>query len=757
MRVRCGSEQAVTQSRICADAQFRLDGSPAFQRKRTAPLFVTGWKPRESLSAPVVETIPMATAVQKITLSSSRDIPFNKLVLSQSNVRRVKAGVSIEELAEDIARRTLLQGLNVRPVLDADASETGMFEVPAGGRRYRALQLLVKQKRLAKTAPVPCVVRDPSVDISAEEDSLAENVQRAPLHPLDQFRAFQALRQKGQSEEEIAAAFFVGVNVVKQRLRLAAVSEKLLDVYAEDGISLDQLMAFTVTTDHARQEQVWETLQRSYSQEPYQIRRMLTERTVRASDKRVLFVGLDAYEQAGGIVMRDLFQQDDGGWLENVGLIDGLVAEKLKAEAEKVAAEGWKWIEVNVDFPFGHTHRLRELDGTPTDLTAEEQATIDALRAEYANELPDGVDVRLSEIEMALAAFEDRPVSYDPADVARAGVFVCIDSDGNLSVDRGYVRPEDEPPATVDIDADPETEGDAGEPSPPAVQRAVITIGGEAPAEEDEDDSVKPLPDRLVSELTAYRTLALRDTVGNNPHIAMTALLHKLCLDTFQHAASGNCLEASVRQVFFSIQPADLKDSPPAKAVAERHEAWKADLPKDEAQLWDWLAALDDASRAALLAHCVSFGVNALYEKGDRYGGPGVSIHGVQRRLVHADRLARAVGLDMVEAGWRPTVDNYLGRVTKPRILEAVREAKGEQSAQLIDHLKKAEMAKEAERLLEGTGWLPEPLRTSVSLDAETVDRRVADGDEALPAFLSDDEEAAGEEDADERAVIAAE
>jgi ParB family chromosome partitioning protein len=115
----------------------------------------------------------MAPTVQKITLSSSRDIPFNKLVLSQSNVRRVKAGVSIEELAEDIARRTLLQGLNVRPVLDAHGVETGMFEVPAGGRRYRALQLLVKQKRLAKTAPVPCVVRDPSVDISADDRSCA--------------------------------------------------------------------------------------------------------------------------------------------------------------------------------------------------------------------------------------------------------------------------------------------------------------------------------------------------------------------------------------------------------------------------------------------------------------------------------------------------------------------------------------------------------------------------------------------------------
>ncbi|WP_198162471.1 ParB/RepB/Spo0J family partition protein, partial [Methylosinus sp. R-45379] len=225
----------------------------------------------------------MATAAQKITLSSSRDIPFNKLVLSQANVRRVKAGVSIEELAEDIARRTLLQSLNVRPVLDADGAETGMFEIPAGGRRYRALELLVKQKRLAKTAPVPCVVRDPACDILAEDDSLAENIQRAPLHPLDQFRAFQAMRSKGKSEEDIAAAFFIGVNVVKQRLRLTTVSEKLLDIYAEDGMSLEQLMAFTVSSDHARQEQIWAALEKSWSKEPYQIRRMLTEKAVRAA------------------------------------------------------------------------------------------------------------------------------------------------------------------------------------------------------------------------------------------------------------------------------------------------------------------------------------------------------------------------------------------------------------------------------------------------------------------------------------------
>jgi ParB/RepB/Spo0J family partition protein len=186
----------------------------------------------------------MTKAVQKITLSPSRDIPFNKLVLSQSNVRRVKAGVSIEQLAESIAQRTLLQSLNVRAVADAEGSETGMFEVPAGGRRYRALELLVKQKRMAKTQSVPCVVREGGI---AEDDSLAENDERVGLHSLDQFRAFQTLRDAGLSEEDIAARHFVTPAIVKQRLRLASVSPKLHEVYAEDGMTLEQLMAFSVT------------------------------------------------------------------------------------------------------------------------------------------------------------------------------------------------------------------------------------------------------------------------------------------------------------------------------------------------------------------------------------------------------------------------------------------------------------------------------------------------------------------------------
>lgn len=166
----------------------------------------------------------MATAVQKITLSSSRDIPFNKLILSQTNVRTRKDGISIEDLAASIARRGLIQSIHVRPVLNADGAETGMFDVPAGGRRYRALELLVKQKRLAKTAPVPCVVGDAKSPILAEEVSLAENIDRLPLTPLEQFRAFAAMLSKGMSEEEIASAFLVQVQVVKQRLRLLTVS-----------------------------------------------------------------------------------------------------------------------------------------------------------------------------------------------------------------------------------------------------------------------------------------------------------------------------------------------------------------------------------------------------------------------------------------------------------------------------------------------------------------------------------------------------
>lgn len=684
----------------------------------------------------------MATAHPKIVLSRSQDIPFNKLVLSQANVRRVKAGISVEDLAEDIARRTLLQSLSVRPVLDADGTETGTFEVPAGGRRFRALELLVKQKRMTKTQPVPCVVR---TDGLAEEDSLAENVQRVALHPLDQFRAFQTLRDTGLGEEEIAARFFVSPGVVKRRLKLASVSPKLLDIYAGDEMTLEQLMAFTVTNDHERQEQVWEQLARSYNKEPYYIRRQLTEGAIRASDKRAQFVGIDVYEAAGGAVMRDLFQQDDGGWLQDPVLLDRLVVEKLTSEAEALRGEGWKWIEVAAEFPYGHTSGLRRLAGETASLTDEQQASHDALRAEYdkleetyaeAEELPDEVDQRLGEIETALEAFDDRPVIYDPADIARAGAFVSIDGDGDLRIERGYVRPEDEAPSEPDADGEaPEGSEDEGD-----VQRTVITIGSDgssAGAETaDEEDRIKPLPDRLVTELTAHRTLALRDALANDPDTAFVAVLHALCLNGFYHYVSETCLEITAKSASLGTQAPGLNDSASAKAIDDRHAQWAGQLPKDAGDLWNALIVFDGDSRAALFAHCASLSVNAVHEPWNRN----------PRRIAHAGQVARAVGLDMVAAGWTSTVDNYLGRVTKARILEAVREAKGEASAQLIDHLKKPDMAKEAERLLAGSAWLPEPLRIP---EAEAIGDEPATSED-LPAFLDDDEGASVDSDPEE-------
>jgi len=673
----------------------------------------------------------MATA--KITLSASRDIPFNKLVLSQSNVRRVKAGISIEELAEDIARRSLLQSLNVRAVLDADGNETGMFEVPAGGRRFRALELLLKQKRMKKTEPVPCVVR---TDGLAEEDSLAENVQPAVLHPLDQFRAFQTLREKGLSEDDIAARFFVSPTVVKQRLKLAAVSQKLLDVYAEDGMTLEQLMAFTVTNDHARQEQVWEALAHSYNKEG----------AVRAADKRAQFVGVDVYEAAGGVVMRDLFEHDDGGWLQDPALLDRLVMEKLKAEAETLRTEGWKWIAVATEFPYGHTAGLRRLDGRMVDPTDEERATretlraeLDRLEAEYADadELPDDVDQRLDEIETALIAFEERPVIYDPADIARAGAFVSIDSEGKLRIDRGYVNPEDEPPAQPT-----DTDGhDSAAAEPAIARRPVITVHtngvSEPQCEPDDDDGLKPLSERLITELTAHRTLALRQALANDPSVAFAAVLHALCLATYR-MSSATCLEISTKSASFNAQPPGLADSASAKAIEARHQQWAKQLPQDDDDLWPTLVALDRDSQAALFAHCAALSINAVHEPWNRN----------PQRLAHADLLARAVNLDMTAAGWKPTVDNYLRRVPKARILDAAREARGEASAQLIDRLKKPEMAKESERLLADTGWLPKPLRTTDAQIGGGSAESEASTD-ALPAFLADAEDGGPEDPTD--------
>jgi ParB family chromosome partitioning protein len=309
-----------------------------------------------------------------------------------------------------------------------------------------------------------------------------------------------------------------------------------------------------------------------------------------------------------------------------------------------------------------------------------------------------------------------------------------------LHVERGYVRPEDEEPVAP-AESEEEEEQDAGEASTGTVTRpngahngasATSRVPsspspGQSPTESDEEDEgFRPLSDRLMTELTAYRTLALREAVANDPDTAYLAILHALCLKLFYRLGLDSCLEVDAKSVLFGSQVEGLGGTAYGAAIDARHGAWSAQLPKDTADLWDVLCGLDSDSRQALFAHCVGLTINATCQPYDRR----------PKAIAHADRLAEAVQLDMAEAGWRPTVATYLGRVTKARILEAVREAKGEQAAQLIEDLKKADMAREAERLLDGTGWLPEPLRLRVADGPESPD---AGDPEALPAFLASD------------------
>lgn len=701
----------------------------------------------------------MAKAIQKITLDRSQDIAFEKLELSQKNVRNIKAGVSIEDLGNDIARRGLLMSLNVRPILGDNDEETGRYEVPAGGRRYRALELLIKQRRMAKTEPIPCIVKRGG-STSVEDDSLAENVHRLQLHPLDQFRAFQTLHLQGLGEEEIAARYFVSVSTVRQRLRLASVSPRLLDLYANDEIKLEQVMAFSITTDHVRQEQVWDTVSRSHIRESYYIRRLLTETAVRAADRRAVYVGIETYEAAGGVVMRDLFEQDQGGWLQDPALLEQLVFEKLRTDAETLkAVEGWKWIDAAIDFPYGHTSGLRRFYGERAELNTDELARHDEVKGEYdkldaeyaeAEDYSEETEARLEELGNDLDRLNDRPYVFDPAEVARGGAFISLGASGELKIERGFVRPEDEPVVEGD---DAETGYHDGDDGAEVSATGGISVNGKPVAvepPEEEDDRIRPLSDRVIEDLTAARTIALRNALASDPSMALIAALHAFVLKTFFVYGSDSCLEITMQSAKFS-QTQGLGNTAWATEIEQRHETWGHDLPKTPAELWGYLVALDDASRQALFAHCVSLSVNAVVQPWNRRPAA----------IAHAEELARSIGFDMVEAGWTPTVDNYLGRVTKAHILQAVREAKGEQSAQLIDHLKKADMAREAARLLEGSGWLPEPLRFNIdetpakegddAAAAAVEDNAMEGADVDLPAFLTEDAEGDGTapEDAD--------
>ena len=289
------------------------------------------------------------------------------------------------------------------------------------------------------------------------------------------------------------------------------------------------------------------------------------------------------YVESGGEILRDLFSQDDGGWLKDAALLDVMVREKLAEEAETVRAEGWKWVEVDTEFAYGHSFGLRRVHGEADPMSDDEVTRYQALKVEYdaleaehaeADELPEDVDARLGEIETEMEALQTRPIRFEAEDLALAGAFVSIDSAGRLRVERGYVRPEDEPPAEAadPVDTVPETVtiDDAVSSSMPAAD------------DDEDDDGHKPLSDRLIMELTAHRTLALRNALAQDPQVAFLAALHAMTLRLFYRFGLDSCIEIEPRNAAFGAQVPGLGDTAYAQAIDQRHETW-ASKPRQPA------------------------------------------------------------------------------------------------------------------------------------------------------------------------------
>jgi len=619
-------------------------------------------------------------------------VPLSRLVLRPTgrNVRKTVPRMSVPELAASIQRVGLLQNLIVISAADGEH-----YEVVAGGRRLAALKLLAKKHRIAKDWNVPCLQ---VADGTARTASLTENVQREAMHPADQFEAFAALVAEGRPIEDIAADFSVTPLVVQRRLKLANVSPRLMADYRADAVTLDQLMALSITDDHSAQEAAYyesPTWQRT----PSNLRERLTEQEIGASHPLVRFVGLDAYEQAGGGIRRDLFAEGDAGvYVSNIALLDTLVREKLDSHATAVRAEGWAWVDASPAVTYADMHSFQRAPRearTPNKrealriekLQEKMRAIGEAVDAAMDAEDEDKADALQEEGErlgQQLQAREDGLLDYAPNVRAAAGAIVTIDRNGEIVIHRGLLR-EAEAKALRTLEK--LRQGFSG-----------AKIEGDDDGEDaDEAPKAAAMSDRLAQRLSAHRTAALKIEVAQHPQVALAALVHGMVQTVLQgryYGPSNGSMPLGVRltvQDRLEGMASDMPESPAAVALRELQQTWGGKLPEDSAGLFAALLAMEQGELVKLLAVCVAGAVDVVTPRATPHQ-PGAE-------------LARAVGLDMA-AWWKPTAQGYFKHVSKAVILDAVGEFAPD-SVNRLGKLKKADIASEAERLAEGTGWMP--------------------------------------------------
>lgn len=606
-------------------------------------------------------------------MTDTTSIPLNKLVAWSGNVRKTAGSdTGLAELAASIAAHGLLNNLIVRK------DRKGKHAVIAGGRRLAALQLLADEKRIANDYLVPCQLRDGEGDHS--ELSLVENALREQMHPADEFEAFRNLVDKGAPVEDIAARFGVTPRVVEQRLRLARVSPVVIGAFRAGDLTLAQVMAFAISDDHARQEQILEQISH-YNSDPGDIRCALTDDEIAASNRLVRFVTLKAYEKAGGIVRRDLFADDeDGIFILDRALLDQLVTKKLEKSAKAIVKEGWKWIEVRQAFDYSEWSDLKRCYAEPIPLSPEEQAELDQLNAEYDSlceteeELTEKQQARCEEITTRCDELENREEIWTLEALAMAGAVVYIDGDGDLGVTRGLIRKEDLPAKSAK-----KTIADDDSPE------------GTAPAEE------SSISASLIESLTQHRSTIIGAALCANPQIALAATVHAILRQIHYDGFSREtCLQLSASGKEHHL----LDGSIAAQALDRTRSQWGDRLPGNPASLWNWCLEQDRDSLLDLLAYGLAQTVDAVQIKSDDPEG---------ERFVHADALEKALGIDMT-SWFRPTAENYFGRVSKASIIEALKEARGT-VAPAWEKAKKSDLAAIAEREIADTGWLPAPLK----------------------------------------------
>jgi ParB family chromosome partitioning protein len=658
-----------------------------------------------------------------------RTIPLNKLVPSPRNVRRSTDEQADLQLKADIEARGLLQNL----VVTSAAKPRGSFAVEAGGRRLKALQSLAVEGKLPKTHEVCCLVLEGG-PAAAQEASLAENFQRLSMNPADECVAFQQLIEQGSDVEGIARRFGLTVRFVEGRLRLASLAPVVFEALGAGEISLDVAKAYAATPDQERQAYVFEQMSRGYgAAHPDSIRRMMTQATASATDRRARFVGEEAYVAAGGRIERDLFADDAATrWLD-VAILERLACEKMEALAAEAAAQGGLgWVRPTLDAWIGgaQTHGLRRVPLQAPPLTDEESAAVDSLEGEIedlalgledeeaSEEARDEAEAKIRELGDRIDAIVNKPPVIDEELKPRVGAFLMLDEQGRPRLDTGLY---------AEISAE-------GEAAPDEEGRGESANPGETPSR------TPGLSQRLVDELAMQRRDILAVHVAADPGLALDLAIF-LMIDreagySFEKSGSSLTAMAPSNPVF------DFK-TPEAAATIARAEATEA-LDRSwcegesRADRFDAFRALPDESRAAWLGHAVARTLEASLNL------PG------ERSCGFHDHLGRLIGID-VARWWRPTGTNFFDRVPKSVTLAALAEVGGPALASRYAGAKKAELAQSCERIFSGDfiaevevkeaalTWVPEVMRFgSPAAAAAEPDQDASAPDEVVPGSEGD-------------------